>query len=131
MDEKNGKSVVIVGGGLSGLSVAHYLCKQGFDPSLITIMESGDRLGGKIYSFDMSENDEGIEHGAGHILDYYTEVFNLLKEYGLEDKLQHAPKPKLAVEGAKSLFKFLLKSAEGVCACVRACLLRFGTDFLA
>jgi monoamine oxidase len=56
--------VLIVGGGLSGLCVAHLLSVAGIDFRLI---EARNRLGGRILSLptpDGSENDEGALEAA-------------------------------------------------------------------
>jgi len=50
---KNEQHIVIVGGGLAGLSAAEWLLRQETPPK-ITIIESTDRLGGVIETVELS-----------------------------------------------------------------------------
>ena len=59
-ETKMRKHVIVVGGGVSGLSAANVLCQSGqFD---VTILEAEKRLGGRIHSIDF--HGENIELGA-------------------------------------------------------------------
>jgi protoporphyrinogen/coproporphyrinogen III oxidase len=74
--------VVIVGGGISGLSTAYYLARGGI-PS--TILESRPRLGGVI----QTERVEGctIEAGPDSFLSAKPAAFELIRELGLADQV--------------------------------------------
>jgi len=74
--------VVIVGGGISGLSTAYYLARGGV-PS--TILESRPRLGGVI----LTERVEGctIEAGPDSFLSAKPAAFDLIRELGLADQV--------------------------------------------
>jgi oxygen-dependent protoporphyrinogen oxidase len=74
--------VVIVGGGISGLSAAYYLSKAGIRP---TIVEVRDRLGGVI----LTEYIEGctVEAGPDSFLTSKTAARELIEEIGLGDQL--------------------------------------------
>jgi oxygen-dependent protoporphyrinogen oxidase len=74
--------VVIVGGGISGLSAAYYLARGGV-PS--TILESRPRLGGVI----QTERVEGctIEAGPDSFLSAKPAAFELIRELGLADQV--------------------------------------------
>ena len=49
----NGKRVVVVGAGISGLAAADMLVDQGFD---VTILEGSDRVGGRIVTYRFVKN---------------------------------------------------------------------------
>jgi oxygen-dependent protoporphyrinogen oxidase len=74
--------VVIIGGGISGLSAAYYLARGGV-PS--TILESRPRLGGVI----QTERVEGctIEAGPDSFLSAKPAAFDLIRELGLADQV--------------------------------------------
>jgi len=83
--------VVVVGGGISGLSIAHYLRKQadhqGADIDLV-LLESTKRVGGKIESVW----DDGYlcEGGPNGFLSGRVDMMNIAHEVGLSDKLLSA-----------------------------------------
>ena len=66
---------LIIGGGLSGLTSAYYLEKQG--ETDITIIESRDRLGGRIHT------KEGIDLGATWFQNHHEHVHQLLEELSI------------------------------------------------
>jgi oxygen-dependent protoporphyrinogen oxidase len=77
-------TVVIVGGGLSGLSLAYRL--QQAAPQLeITLLERDNRLGGTI----RTETTEGfrVEHGPNGFLDTKPTTVTLSRDLGLGDRL--------------------------------------------
>jgi len=70
--------VLIIGGGISGLTVAYWLQKNGLD---VTLFEKDMRPGGSI----RTEKEEGylIECGPNSTLDIYKEVDDLCNELGI------------------------------------------------
>lgn len=78
------KRVVIVGGGIAGLSAAYRL-KQRAPEVAITLIESEARLGGKI----VTERVDGfvIEGGPDTFLSYKPRGIGLCRELGLEERL--------------------------------------------
>jgi oxygen-dependent protoporphyrinogen oxidase len=74
--------VIIIGGGISGLSTAYYLAKGGISPTLI---ESRARLGGVI----QTEKIEGctIEAGPDSFLSVKPAAMDLIGELGLRDEV--------------------------------------------
>lgn len=50
--EQNNYQVIIIGGGMAGLSAANHLAKNGIDD--FRILEARNRLGGRIISIDIS-----------------------------------------------------------------------------
>jgi len=65
-------SVVIIGGGLAGLTAAHYLNKSSqFE---ITILEKLDRLGGRVLSFEYKGKQ--YDHGGFMIMPVQMDYTN-------------------------------------------------------
>jgi len=70
--------IAIVGGGISGLSVAYYLSKSGFD---ITLFEK-DKIGGKAYT--QKVGNYLMEEGVNGFLNNSSKTLELCKEIGIE-----------------------------------------------
>ncbi len=82
------KTVVVIGGGITGLSTAYYLQKNMQNNNLevnIVLVEANDRLGGKIRT--LHEGDFTMESGADSIVTRKTNVAPLIEELGLEDEV--------------------------------------------
>jgi len=79
-------SVVVVGGGISGLAAAHALA-TGPNPPRITVLEGAPRLGGKLAGDEL----EGVpvDLGAESVLARRPEAVDLIKAVGLADDLVH------------------------------------------
>jgi oxygen-dependent protoporphyrinogen oxidase len=76
--------VAVVGGGISGLACAHALSKEkGFD---VTVLEAGDRIGGKIFS-DKVGNDLLFEGGPDSFITAKPWALALVRELGMEGDL--------------------------------------------
>ena len=77
-------SVLIAGGGLSGLSLAHRL-QQAAPQVTVTLLEKDERPGGKI----RTESHEGfrLEHGPNGFLDTKPSTLLLCRELGLGERL--------------------------------------------
>ena len=94
-------NIVIVGGGIAGLSAAYYASKklplsnvEGVQDASITLIESSDRWGGKIAT-DRVQFDDGqfiIEGGPDTFLATKSWGVALCKELGLGDRL-HGTNP--------------------------------------
>jgi oxygen-dependent protoporphyrinogen oxidase len=77
--------IAIIGGGLTGLTLAYYLQKAGVAYNLF---EAGDRPGGILHSpYDPSGYQ--LEAGANSLL-LSAELEELLAELGLQDAIQEA-----------------------------------------
>jgi hypothetical protein len=75
-----GSSIVIIGGGISGLYVAYHLLKrdQGYR---VTVIEKGSRLGGRVATF--SDSSMTVEMGAARFREDHVLLVSLLKDLGL------------------------------------------------
>ncbi|WP_132300390.1 protoporphyrinogen oxidase [Kribbella sp. VKM Ac-2568] len=80
------RSVVVVGGGISGLAAAYALA-SGPNPPRITVLESSPRLGGKLAGAEL----EGIpvDLGAESVLARRPEAVDLIRAVGLAADLVH------------------------------------------
>lgn len=72
----NPPTIGIIGGGLTALTLAYLLQKQGI---AATILEARDRIGGRIYTVN-SNTDAPIEMGATWLGKQHTQLLQLLKE---------------------------------------------------
>jgi monoamine oxidase len=83
MDSKRKESLIIVGGGVSGLMSARELSNQGYT---VTILEATDRLGGRIHTIRNSLFTQAVEKGVEFIHGNLPLTIGLLKESGIEYK---------------------------------------------
>jgi len=82
------KKVVIIGGGITGLTAAYYLQKEVREKSLpieVTLIESSHRLGGKIQT--LVKDGFVIEKGPDSFLARKQSASRFAKEVGMEDQL--------------------------------------------
>jgi monoamine oxidase len=73
MDQAN---IIIIGGGLAGLTTAYLLEKESYAP---VILEARDRLGGRIHTY-RSKNLPPLEMGATWLGQKHEHLINLLEE---------------------------------------------------
>ncbi|MBD2778116.1 15-cis-phytoene desaturase [Iningainema tapete] len=76
--------VAIAGAGLAGLSCAKYLIDAGYTP---IVLESRDVLGGLVAAWQDKDGD-WYETGLHVFFGAYPNMLKLLKELGIEDRLQ-------------------------------------------
>ena len=76
------KNIVVLGAGITGLSIAHYLSLKNKD---FLVLEKSKRIGGNIFS----EKKEGyiIENGPNTVLLNNDSIIKLIKDYGLWDNI--------------------------------------------
>ena len=92
---ETGAHVVIVGGGIAGLSAAWYLQREAARQSIsvrFTVLETSDRWGGKIHSERIEGVGGGptiIEAGPDSFLTRKPWALTLARELGLDDHLQY------------------------------------------
>lgn len=77
------KSIAILGGGFTGLTAAYRLSQKGYK---VTVYEKSDVVGGLASGFEISGNN--LEKAYHHIFKTDTDIINLTKELGIEDKLK-------------------------------------------
>ncbi len=85
------KSIAIIGGGISGLTVLHYLKQRFGDAVEITLFEREASTGGTIRSF--KKDSCLFEWGPNGFLDNQPASLQLIKELGLTDQLIEAQAP--------------------------------------
>lgn len=79
--EQGGKRVVVLGGGLAGLSAAYELQQRGYS---VTVLEGRDRLGGRVWTKrDGFEDGQYAEIGAVRIPDVHDRTLAYCKDLGL------------------------------------------------
>jgi len=82
------KTVVVLGGGITGLCTMHYLQRQVKEKKLdvqLVLVEKNTYLGGKLYS--AYEQDFIMETGADSIVARHKGVMELVQELGFEENL--------------------------------------------
>ncbi|WP_251050241.1 protoporphyrinogen oxidase [Streptomyces sp. ISL-86] len=77
------RHVVVIGGGIAGLAVAHRLLADG---ARVTLLEAGPRLGGKLHAGELAGLP--VDLGAESVLARRPEAVELARAVGLGDALQ-------------------------------------------
>jgi len=73
-------SILVIGGGIAGLTVAYELSKQGH---LVTILEAKQRLGGRIHTLVDNSFSRPVELGAEFVHGDLPHTLSLLKKAGI------------------------------------------------
>ncbi|OEH92405.1 protoporphyrinogen oxidase [Bacillus solimangrovi] len=85
---ENKRKIVIIGGGITGLTVAYYLQKEIHKQQLAiecTLLEASTRLGGKVQTY--TENGFVVERGPDSFLARKQSASRLVNEVGMSDAL--------------------------------------------
>jgi len=74
--------MIIVGGGISGLSMAHFCAKQGWS---VLVLEASGHIGGALHSqyFSAPADDFWVELGAHSCFNSYGNLISILEDLGL------------------------------------------------
>lgn len=92
---------IVVGGGISGISFAHYLKASGKD---VLIIEKNSRIGGQIQTERSTERtDYWVELGSHTCYNSYTNLTQIAKQVGAYEQIQPLSK-----------FSFLLYSSQKI-----------------
>ena len=106
----NEYDIIIIGAGISGLSLAHYCTSQGLNT---LVLEKSDRVGGALHTFTINKNSKNefwIELGAHTLYNSYTRLFSLLEILGLHQSIIKREKPPYSVlykGNIQSIFRYL------------------------
>ncbi len=87
---QNKKRIVVVGGGITGLTTAYYLQKEAIEAQLeieVILIEANHRLGGKIQT--LVQDGFVIERGPDSFLARKTSAAKLAEEVGMSKHLVH------------------------------------------
>jgi len=79
------KKIVVIGAGISGLTTAYLLFKDGYD---VIVLEQKDKVGGSIET--ISENDFLFDRGPNSGLETTPLIQKLVKDLNLEDQFVYA-----------------------------------------
>lgn len=82
------RRIAVLGGGISGLSAAHYLLRQAEKQGMqieLTLIEAADRLGGRLHT--KKRGDCLIEKGPDSFIARKPAILRLTAELGMEDAL--------------------------------------------
>lgn len=88
VSKQSKKNILVIGGGITGLSAAYYLQEQlgeSKEPYELKLVEASDRLGGKIAT--VKRDGFTIERGPDSFLSRKTAALNLIEKLGLTDSL--------------------------------------------
>ncbi len=77
------QKVVVVGGGLAGLTASKYLIDAGYE---VVLLEKRPILGGKVSAWKDQEGD-WVETGLHAFFGAYEEIYTLMKELGIYDHI--------------------------------------------
>lgn len=77
------KKILIIGGGLSGLSAAIYLIEKGYH---VEILEASPKLGGRTYSFLLNGKQIIIDNGQHILMGCYSYTLDYIDKINSRDK---------------------------------------------
>ncbi len=79
------KNVIIIGGGLAGLTSAFYLSQKKYN---ITLIESTPKLGGRTYSLYNKTQNDYYDNGHHLLMGCYHETLQLINDLRTYDKIE-------------------------------------------
>ncbi len=97
---ENHADLIIIGGGITGLSAAYLAAKKG---QKVTIIESSKTFGGLLRTFDIGGNR--LEYFYHHFFTHDQELNWLIKDLGIKEKL-YFKKTSMGVFKNGKIYKF-------------------------
>ena len=79
------KKILIIGGGLAGLSAAINLIEEGYK---IEIIEASPKLGGRTYSFLSNDKHTIIDNGQHILMGCYSHTLDYIDRVNSRDKFE-------------------------------------------
>nr|MDO8114522.1 FAD-dependent oxidoreductase [Candidatus Sigynarchaeota archaeon] len=107
-DEKINKDIVIVGGGLSGLTAA-YLLAPNFR---VTVLEAEKSPGGQVRAFRI--DGKTVEHGSHAFFGYYKNSLELFRQVGLHEHVIRIPGWTIVNETGQTAFLTQTRGLPGL-----------------
>ncbi len=81
---ESGQDVIVVGGGLAGITATIGLLGKGYE---VTLIEKGERLGGRARSWRDEKTGDPVHVGPHIILSEYPNFFSLLQRLGTRNRI--------------------------------------------
>ncbi len=94
--------LVVIGGGLSGLTAGVYLAAQGLP---VLLLEQKPHLGGRAYSFVDTTTGETVDNGQHVLIRGYAATMRLFETIGTRHLLAMQPKPALTFHHPEKGFR--------------------------
>lgn len=97
-DPENPKNIAVIGGGITGLSTAHYLAKYASKGTTITLYEASDRLGGWLNTqhvgieYNGAKSTVRFERGPRTLRSYAMDTWKM-DDLVLYDLVSSIPRP--------------------------------------
>jgi len=79
------KHIIVIGGGLAGLSAAVNLSQKGIK---VTLIEASPKLGGRAYSLFNENQNDFYDNGQHLMMGCYSETLSFLKKIGSYEKVE-------------------------------------------
>lgn len=83
------KKVIIIGGGVAGMYLSERLSSENFD---ITLLESGNKLGGRCNSFVDKFSGETIDNGQHLLMGAYSNFLEFINRIGASEQIGIFPR---------------------------------------
>lgn len=81
--------MIVVGGGISGMSFAHFATKSKFN---VLVLEKDDRIGGSFHSAKMEKGDLWLELGAHTCYNSYGSLIEIIEDCGVINEISERAK---------------------------------------
>ena len=99
-----GKTVIVIGGGLSGLSVSTYLKEAGYE---VTLLEATSKLGGRVFSYFDEKTDLTFDNGQHILAGWYYNTYDYLRVIGKLPHIKYREGLEVYLKNKENLYHFL------------------------